>query len=383
MKKILILISYLLIFFYSNLFANENGKKLKIGLLAPFSGEYSNLGNSMMFSLQLALDEIGDENVVIIPRDSGFKNKIKLNNSIKEIINQGANIIIGPINSEDFDQVHSYKDIIFISPSNMKSEINNNVISIGINLDSQLLALKKFIKKENKKKTVILYPDNEYSKLVETAIKDLNFKPYKLFKYSSDPKILTGEIEKLSNYSQRKRNLDLRKKILSKKDDIASERELKKLEQRYTLGKVGFDSLIVIDFGNSLKSVLASLVFADVDEKDVVFMTVNQWFDESIFYENSVKTLYYPSINLKNFNKYNKRYFNNFKFQPSEITILSYEALGLIYYVWKKNNNTLSIKDFLLKDDIKGKIGTFSFKNNKTIQKLDIYKAEKNNFTKI
>ena len=50
---------------------------------------------------------------------------------------------------------------------------------------------------------------------------------------------------------------------------------------------------IIIDFGNSLKSVLTSnIVFTDVDQKDVLFTTVNQWFDESIFYENTVLKIY-------------------------------------------------------------------------------------------
>ena len=383
MKKLIIFLSYIIIFFYSNLFAEVNEKKLKIGLLAPFSGEYSNLGNSMMFSLQLALDEIGDKNIVIIPGDSGHKNNTKLNKSIQEIIAQGANIIIGPINSEDFEQVYKYKNTIFISPSNLNSNIRNNVISIGINLDSQLMALRDFIKKEGKKKTVILYPENEYSSFIESTIKRLDFNHHKLFKYSSDPKILTGQIEKLSNYSQRKKSLEFRKKLLEEKEDEASKQELKVLEQKYTLGNVNFDSLIVIDFGNSLKSVLASLVFADVNEKNVTFMTVNQWFDESIFYENSVKTLYYPSINYKNFKDYNKKYLKNFNFQPSEITILSYEALGLIYYIWKNNDKILSVKNFLIKNKIKGKIGTFNFKNNKIIQDLNIYKVENKKFTKI
>ena len=90
-------------------------------------------------------------------------------------------------------------------------------------------------------------------------MKKTQIKPFKILKYDSDPRIITGEIEKLTNYSQRKRNLENRKKILEKKDNPASERELKILEQRYTLGKVNFDSVIVLDFGSNLKSVLASL----------------------------------------------------------------------------------------------------------------------------
>ena len=131
---------------------------------------------------------------------------------------------------------------------------------------------------------------------------------FQTFKYDPNPQILTGEIETLTNYSQRKK-FKLRKKLLEDKDDDQSIREMEKLEQLYTLGKVNFDSVIIIDFGNNLKSVLTSLVYTDVNQNDVLFTTVNQWFDESIFYENTIKNLYYPSINYKEFKKYNENYF--------------------------------------------------------------------------
>ena len=99
-----------------------------------------------------------------------------------------------------------------------------------------------------------------------------------------------------------------RVKILEEKDDEASKIELKRLEQKYTIGKVNFDSVIIIDFGDSLKSVLTSLVYSDVDQDEVLIVTVNQWFDKSIFLENSIKNLYYPSVDIKNFQKYKKKY---------------------------------------------------------------------------
>ena len=71
-KKIVIFLSYIILFFNSNLLSNEDNKKLKIGLLAPLNGKYEDLGKSLLYSTQLALDEIRDNNVVIIPRDSGF-----------------------------------------------------------------------------------------------------------------------------------------------------------------------------------------------------------------------------------------------------------------------------------------------------------------------
>jgi len=377
-KIIITFLSYIFLLFNTSLSANDG--KLRVGLLAPFSGEYKNLGESLLLSTQLALAEIDNDNIIIIPRDSGSNDKQKLNLAITEIVDGGAKVIIGPMTSSSFKEVEKYKNIIFISLSNKQPKISNNLINIGISLESQLEAIEQLLIKEKKKKTVILYPKNEYEKFIDEKIKLMKLKGYKIFKYSSDPRILTGEIEKLTNYSQRKKNLNARINILKKKDDAQSQRELKVLERLFTFGSVNFDSVIVIDFGSSLKSVLSSLAYTDVDESAVLISTVNQWFDESIFKENLVKTLYFPSVDMKNFKKYNKNYFESFGIKPDEITILAYDALGLIYYVWKKNKGINNINDFFIKEKIKGKIGTFQFKDKKVSQQLKIYKTEKNRF---
>ena len=379
-KIIIKFLFYILVLFNTNLTANENNGKLRVGLLAPFSGEYKNLGESLLLSTQLALEEINNDNIIIIPRDSGFNDKKKINLAIKEIIEAGAKIIIGPMTSSSFDELHKYNDTIFISLSNKEPKITNNLINIGISLESQLKAIEQLLFKEKKKKTIILYPRNQYEKFIDEKIKLLELKNYKIFKYNSDPRILTGEIEKLTNYKQRKKKLEIKKKFLKKQDDEQSKRELKILESLYTLGSVNFDSVIVIDFGNSLKSVLSSLMYTDVDDTDVLISTVNQWFDKSIFRENLVKNLYFPSVDMKKFRKYNENYFKTFGTRPDEITILAYDALGLIYYVWNKNNGINSIDDFFIKEKIKGKIGTFEFKGKKVFQQLKIYKTENNKF---
>ena len=380
-NKFILTLIYIIFFFNSNLLSEEN-KILKVGLLAPLSGPYSELGNSLVHSLQLALEEIGNKEIFIIPRDSGFNNKKKLDLAIQDIKLQGVKVIIGPITHEEFNHVKEYNDLIFISPSNINPKFTNNIISVGVSLESQLLVLTDFIKKQKKNKTVIMFPKNKYSKLIEEKLNNLDLKNSRIFKYSSNPEVLTGEIEILTNYSQRKKSLELRKKMFEDKEDEQSIKELQRLEQLYTLGNVNFDSVIIIDFGNNLKSVLTSLVYTDVDQNKVLFTTINQWFDKSIFYENTIKNLYYPSVNYKEFKKFNNKYFKKFKIYPNEITILAYDAIGLIYYAWKKNGNINSINDFLFKNKIKGKIGTFSFKNGKVIQELNIYKTENKKFIK-
>ena len=91
---------------------------------------------------------------------------------------------------------------------------------------------------------------------------------------------------------------------------------------------------------------------------------------------------YLGSACTKEFRDYRKNYYKVFNSYPSEISILAYDAVGLIYYVWKKNGKINSVNDFSFKGKIKGKIGTFSFENKQVTQDLNIYKAENNKFTK-
>ena len=181
---------------------------------------------------------------------------------------------------------------------------------------------------------------------------------------------------------QRKINLDSRVKKLEGSENPKDIRELNELKQKYTLGKVNFDSVVIIDFGDNLKTVLTSLAYTDVSEKDILIISGNQWFDKSILEETSIKKFYFPSINLKNFEKFNNRFHKTYKSKPNEITILAYDSVGLIYYLWKTKGEIVSVNNFNIKTEIKGKIGNFKISENKIIQKLNIYKLENGNFIK-
>ena len=87
-KKLVFIIIYIIFFFNSNLLSQNDNRILKVGLLAPLTGNYSELGNSFLYSLQLALEEINDKDVFIVPRDSGFNDKDKLNKAIQDLRDQ-------------------------------------------------------------------------------------------------------------------------------------------------------------------------------------------------------------------------------------------------------------------------------------------------------
>ena len=86
-----------MITFNTYVFAVENNSAniLKIGILAPFSGEFKSLGETILYSANLALHDINDDSIKIYPKDSG-SDKEKIINACKEFREEGVKIIFGP-----------------------------------------------------------------------------------------------------------------------------------------------------------------------------------------------------------------------------------------------------------------------------------------------
>ena len=151
----------------------------------------------------------------------------------------------------------------------------------------------------------------------------------------------------------------------------------------HTLGKVSFDSVVIIDFSERLKSVLTSFMFADVPSTEVNFFTINQWFDESFFNENAMQNLHFPSVDYDNLKKFNKKFLKQFNENPPKVSILAYDALGLIYYCWIKNNFEFKKDQLYSKEGFKGLHGEFYIENSLSKHKLKIYKVSDKKFIKV
>ena len=361
---------------------SENEKILKVGVLLPLSGKFQDIGESFLKAIQLALYDISNEYIKIYPKDSKG-NALDAYQSSKEFEEQGINIVIGPIFYESLERLGEINKITFISLTNKTKEVPKNTIAFGVNIESQIDALKKYFNEIKVSKTLLLSPKTEFIYQSEFVAKKDVLKFYRTYSYDINPKKITGEVEKITKYRERKKDLERRIKILEKSDLYKDKSELKKLEQMHTLGKVNFDSVVVIDFGERLKSVLSSFMFSDVSSNEVNFFTINQWFDETFFNENAMQNLHFPSIDFDNLKKFNKKFFNAFNEQPNEVSILAYDALGLIYYCWYNNNFQFKQDQLYNKKGFKGLHGEFIIENNLSKQKLKIYKVSGKKFIEV
>ena len=373
-----IFLSFYLLLFHTAI-ANE---KIKIGLLVPMTGANKEIGKSIIKAVGLAIKDIDNNLIEIYPKDTATKANRTLKSAF-ELSEMGIKIVIGPVFYESLTYLDEMKDLTFLSLTNKTLDLPKNVISAGINSTSQFNTIKKFLETNKVRRTIFLTPIQDYEFEVKRGMKNSKIKIYKDYEYNTEPTKLTKQIEEITNYRIRKQNLDDEIKRIKNSNDPNKEKKIKRLEKRYTLGGLNFDAVVIADFDESLKSVTTSLLYTDVLPENKYFITLNQWFDESLLNETDIQPLYYPSINKNNFDAYKIKYYNAFNEDPTHLSLLSYDLVGLIYYLSLNSNIKNLNKIFKRKNSFKGKIGIFDIKDNKINHRLNFYKIEEQKLIEI
>ena len=382
MKKIIKIILLLTLTFSINIGNVKANEKIRIGLLVPLTGENSEIGDSIIKSIRLAINKINNPSIEIIPKDTRSNPEITLE-AAKELAKSGVKIIIGPVFNESLIYLDKLNEITFLALTNKNNNFSKNIINAGINATSQLNAIDKFIKLNKIEKTIFLTPDVSFKNEIKEAISNSKIKILENYIYDTDPTKLTQQIEKITRYEVRKQNLEDEIVRLEKSDQTNKEGLIEGLKKRDTLGSVNFDSVVISDFDESLKSVTTSLLYTDISPKEKYFITLNQWFDESLLKETSTQPLYFPSANKSNYDEFSSEYYEKYNQYPNQLSFLSYDLVGLVYYLILRNNSIIDKNMFSKKTLFKGKVGIFEIKDNKINHILNFYKVEDEEFKKV
>lgn len=364
--------------------ANSKNQSLRIGAILPLTGDYQELGNKILKTFELTIFELSNVDVTLIPFDNN-STEAGTRFAFKELQTQKVDIVLGPIfmkNLLSIVQEENFSKYIFISLSNNDVGLPSNVISFGVNLDSQILALRSTINVKNKKK--IFFADNsEFSMNVLKKIEEIKIPLSAKYQYSNFDEI-NEKAKMATSYNYRhKKLLDLITE-LKKSDNSSDQAKVKSLEKKDTLEGVSYQQVIVPLFDDDLISVVSFFDYYDVNYKDAAFVTLNQWFNQKLLLEPSLQNIIFPSINYSNFQELNKKLKENYNIEISNIEILAYDIIPLLVSSWyDKKNDFFSTEDFIGKE-FRGKSGIFKINNqNYADRKLDLYQIKNKSFVKI
>ena len=76
--------------------------------------------------------------------------------------------------------------------------------------------------------------------------------------------MITKQIEEVTRYRIRKQNLIDEIKRVENSNENNKEKKLAQLKKLDTIGGINFDSVIIADFEEDLKSVATSLIYTDI-----------------------------------------------------------------------------------------------------------------------
>ncbi len=358
--------------FFSQFNKTFSEEKINIGVILPLSGEYQEIGKAVIKAVQMAINKIDDDRIAIHVKDNRSDPDTTLDVA-RELYSSGIKIIIGPIFQKNLIKLSNLEDVTFISFTNRIKGNPKNVISAGVNAISQTNTIKKFQIEKDIKRSLFLIPKGNFEDEINYAIKKTSIKLKDKIVYETDPTKLTSQIEKITRYPQRKQNLIDEIKRLEDLDIEGNKNRIESLKKKDTLGGINFDSVIIADFDESLKSVVTSLLYTDVSSNRIKYITFNQWFDKSLLKEKSLQPIYYPSVNRANFIEFNKKFKKIYNQNSNQIAFLSYDIVGLVYYLLFQNNFSVDKNLFYKRNRFKGKIGIFEINKNIITHQLNFY----------
>ena len=314
----------------------KKDKIFKIGLLLPLSGEFYQIGKSLLDSAHLALEKTNNKNLKFYIVDTGREKQLYKN--LSYLISNDVDLILGPVFTNTVLKVKEYLDdqiIPIITFSNNSEMGDRNVYIFGLTIEDELNSIYEYSIDRGINKFAVIVPDNKYGNKVKNEINKFhnrsNNSSSKFIFYPTENPDYYKIAREVSNYDARKLELDNRIKLLEDLQSESSLKELKLLKNKDTLGEVDFEAIIIIARSFSeLTNFISILPYYDVDPKKVKFIGNSIWGKELILKEPSMKDSYFSSLDLNARKKFGEEYKKVYKNNPHSLAALAYDVVGLV-----------------------------------------------------
>jgi len=314
--------------------------EIKAGLLLPLSGPAADLGQDMLDAAQMALFDVGENNLVLMPRDTGGTPEGAAQ-AARSLIDEGAEVIIGPLFNRAVSAVTpiaQLADVRVLAFSNVATVADDGTFLLGFRPEEQVKRVVQFTLDQGLSRIAGLAPRDAYGQTAMEALRrtviegggELSttlFYPPEL----ADPSAIVREV---AAYDERQEALEEERALLEERDDEASQRALERLETLDTLGEPPFDAIMIADGGDRLRSVAALLTFYDVDPVEVRFLGTTRWQDDRrVLNEGALQSAWYAAPSPDISASFSRRFERVMGRQPQHLAALAYDAIALAVIV--------------------------------------------------
>jgi len=286
---------------------------VKIALLLPLSGSAQAVGRDMLEAAQIALFDVGQTDMVLLPRDTGGT-PAGAAAAARSAIDAGAELIVGPLFASattSVARIAAEHDLKVISFSNDASVAGDNVWVLGFRPEEQVARVIDYARRQGMTRIGALAPDDAYGQRAVNGFREA----------MGVGAGLAGERVGGAGFG-----------AASHSFYPPDERELARVVREFTgpAGSNRFDAILIADGGDRLRSVAALLAFYDIDLRTTRPLGTMLWEDDPrLLFEETLQGGWYASMAPDNERRFQGRFRQAFGRDPVTLAGLAYDATAL------------------------------------------------------
>jgi branched-chain amino acid transport system substrate-binding protein len=312
-----------------------------VGVLVPLSGPAQALGEDMLRAAEMALFDVGANDLVLLPRDTGGT-ATGARDAAQQVIDEGARLIIGPLFSQAVSgvtPVAQQAGVSVLAFSNVASVAAEDTYLLGFRPEEQVDRVVRYaLEQEGIVRIAGLAPDDAYGAAALQALRrvvvEMGGEIGPTLFYPPDLSDPSPVVREVAAYDERRAALEAERAKLEGRDDEVSKRALERMKQLDTFGEPPFDAILIADGGDRLRSVASLLTFYDVDPGSVRFLGTMRWQDDPrVLGESALQGGWFAGPSPTRMAAFERRFENAFGTRPQTLAALAYDATALAVVV--------------------------------------------------
>lgn len=294
----------------------------KVAMLLPLSGDAKAIGADMMSAAELALYDVGPNDLVLLPRDSrGSPDAAAA--AARDALGAGAELVLGPLfgtSTSAVAPVAQGANLRVLSFSNDSSIAGGNVFILGFRPEEQVRRITEYALGRGLTRIGVLAPDDAYGRLAVDAFrKTMTSVPGSLGEpvaafYPANGSDPSGIVRSF-----------LQNGIVG-----AGTTPTAGASASGTAAPAPFDAILIADGGQRLKQIVALLSFYEADGTPIQLLGTRRWQeDPTMLADPTLRGAWIASIDPALESRFTSRFHATFGHDPNALAGLAYDATAL------------------------------------------------------
>jgi ABC-type branched-subunit amino acid transport system substrate-binding protein len=271
---------------------------VRVALLLPLSGQNAALGRAMQSAAELALFDSGNEQFVLVVRDT--ETPAGAGGAASQAIAEGASLILGPLFSTQVSQVAPIArqaGVPVISFSTDRSVAGSDIYVMGILPELQVERVIRYATTNGLQRFAALVPNSTYGR---TVVQALNLAAGGGTATVSSVEYYDTATTDLAPYVER----------------IAGARD-------------SYDALLIPEAGDRLRLIAPLLLFYNVDPAEKQILGTTLWSDTRLGSEPALQGAWFAAPPLQSWERFDQRYRQLYGEPALRLGTLAYDATAL------------------------------------------------------